>query len=47
MEAVGKLMPNCKNVTFPENSHWMYMEDPEKFNATVLEFIEAHSETTP
>lgn len=36
--AVGELIPNCKNVAFEGNNHWLYLEDPVKFATCVAEF---------
>ena len=36
---VGDLIPNCSNIFFKDSNHWLYIEEPEKFNKLVMEFI--------
>jgi non-heme chloroperoxidase len=38
-EVVGTLIPNCHTVYFEEANHWLYLEEPEKFNTVVREFV--------
>lgn len=38
-EAVGKLVPNCHTVFFEDANHWLYLEEPTKFNNVVNVFI--------
>lgn len=38
-EAVGTLIPNCRNVAFEGCNHWLYLEEPERFNALVGDFV--------
>jgi len=37
-EAVGTLIPNCRNVAFEGLNHWLYLEDPARFNQLVGQF---------
>jgi non-heme chloroperoxidase len=37
-EAVGKLLPNSHTVYFEGANHWMYLEEPGKFNSLVAAF---------
>ena len=37
-EAVGTLIPNCRNVAFEGLNHWLYLEDPARFNQLVGPF---------
>uniref|UniRef100_A0A7S0ING8 AB hydrolase-1 domain-containing protein n=1 Tax=Calcidiscus leptoporus TaxID=127549 RepID=A0A7S0ING8_9EUKA len=36
--AVGTLIPTCRNVAFEGCNHWLYMEEPERFNQLVGDF---------
>ena len=46
METVGNLIPHCKNVVFPDENHWLHIENPEKFNPLVRQFIAELSSQT-
>ena len=37
-EAVGKLVPHCHTVFFEGANHWLYLEEPSKFNGLVAVF---------
>lgn len=39
--AVGELIPDCKNVLFEGCNHWLYLEQPERFVACVVDFAVA------
>lgn len=36
---VGNALANGKNVVFQDSSHWLYIEEPERFSKEVAEFI--------
>lgn len=36
---VGQLIPDCANVFFDASNHWLYIEEAEKFNNVVIDFI--------
>jgi len=36
--AVGDLVPNCRSEAFEGCNHWLYMEEPEKFNKLLGDF---------
>ena len=38
---VGEVIPNAKTVFFEESGHMLFWEEPDKFNQTLLEFVEA------
>ena len=38
VHVVGDLCVDGVNVTFERSNHWLYMEEPEKFNAMLLKF---------
>jgi len=35
---VGELIPGCRNVLFDGCNHWLYMEEPDRFNRLVADF---------
>ena len=35
---VGELIPGCRNVAFEGSNHWLYLEEPERFNQLVADF---------
>ncbi|BDA49392.1 AB hydrolase superfamily protein YdjP [Coccomyxa sp. Obi] len=37
---VGQMIPNCHTVYFEQGNHFLYIEEPEKFNQLVIEFVE-------
>lgn len=45
-QAVGELIPDCKNVVFEGCNHWLYLEEPERFATVVAEFVLAPRPTT-
>ena len=38
-EAVGTLIPNCRSVAFEGCNHWLYLEEPERCNVLVGDFV--------
>ena len=36
--AVGDLVPHCRSEAFEGCNHWLYMEEPEKFNKLLGDF---------
>lgn len=38
-QAVGKLIPHCHTVVFEAANHWLYLEEPDKFNRLLKEFV--------
>ncbi|KAI7836993.1 hypothetical protein COHA_009175 [Chlorella ohadii] len=41
VEVVGKLIPNCHTVFFENANHWLYLEEPDKFNKLLSDFATA------
>jgi pimeloyl-ACP methyl ester carboxylesterase len=39
MNALGECLPAAEQVTIPQSSHAMFLDNPEAFNAVVLRFI--------
>jgi esterase len=39
LDALERVLPHCKRVTITGASHMMNVEEPERFNAAVLEFV--------
>lgn len=37
-EATGNLIPNCRTVFFENCNHWLYIEEPGKFNTIITAF---------
>ncbi|KAL1523329.1 hypothetical protein AB1Y20_018275 [Prymnesium parvum] len=37
-QAVGELIPNCKNVLFEGCNHWLYLEEPGRFAREIVDF---------
>ena len=40
---MGTLIPNCRNVAFEGLNHWLYLEDPARFNELVGQFALEYS----
>jgi pimeloyl-ACP methyl ester carboxylesterase len=38
-EAVAELIPDCRSVPFEGFNHWLYLEDPERFNKLIVDFV--------
>lgn len=38
VSAVTSLIKECHEITFENASHWLYLEEPDKFNAIISEF---------
>ena len=36
---VGELTPHCHTVTFRDANHWLYLEEPDKFNKLIRDFV--------
>jgi pimeloyl-ACP methyl ester carboxylesterase len=36
---IGDLAPDCCSVVFSRANHWLYLEQPEEFNALLLDFV--------
>jgi pimeloyl-ACP methyl ester carboxylesterase len=39
LDVLDRVLPNCQRVTIREASHMMNVEQPEQFNAAVLDFL--------
>jgi non-heme chloroperoxidase len=37
----AEVMPNAKFILFETGSHWLYFEEPERFNSTVVAFLQS------
>ncbi|KAK9904786.1 hypothetical protein WJX75_002581 [Coccomyxa subellipsoidea] len=44
---VGQLIPNCHTVFFEQGNHFLYIEEPEKFNQLVIDFAEKGLSAVP
>eukprot|EP00803_Ostreobium_quekettii_P007367 evm.model.scf_89.4 EVM.evm.TU.scf_89.4 scf_89:8566-11639(+) len=44
---VGNLIPSCTNVFFQASNHWLYLEEPAKFNNVVINFIKRGNQGRP
>ncbi|KAG8471258.1 hypothetical protein KFE25_009679 [Diacronema lutheri] len=40
IEYIGEHVPRGRNVTFESAGHWLYYEEPARFNAELLDFIQ-------
>jgi pimeloyl-ACP methyl ester carboxylesterase len=47
LEAVGEAVPDCCTVVFERANHWLYLEQPEAFNALVASFAAARNVGRP
>lgn len=39
IEYIGEVCPRARNVTFEKSGHWLYWEEPQRFNAEILQFV--------
>jgi pimeloyl-ACP methyl ester carboxylesterase len=45
VEHLAKCIPSARIITFTESAHMPHLEEPEKFNRVLIDFVEGRLDT--